>query len=88
MGDVTLNLSSPEQLSTLIYSRKPVDKTAWINKFDPYMGQTAFKQLVREETDIVYKAHVKRCADCYGSGKIRKEKKEGTPYAKLSKCKS
>ena len=88
MGDVPLNLSSPEQLSTLIYSRKPVDKTAWINKFDPYMGQTAFKQLVREETDIVYKSHVKRCADCYGSGKIRKEKKDGTPYAKLSKCNS
>ena len=88
MGDVPLNLSSPEQLSTLIYSRKPVDKTVWINKFDPYMGQTAFKQLVREETDIVYKSHVKRCADCYGSGKIRKEKKDGTPYAKLSKCNS
>ena len=88
MGDVPLNLSSPEQLSTLIYSRKPVDKSIWINKFDPYMGQTAFKQLVREETDIVYKSHVKRCADCYGSGKIRKEKKDGTPYAKLSKCNS
>ena len=88
MGDVPLNLSSPEQLSTLIYSRKPVDKTAWINKFDPYMGQTAFKQLVREETDIVYKSYVKRCADCYGSGKIRKEKKDGTPYAKMSKCNS
>jgi len=88
MGDVPLNLSSPEQLSTLIYSRKPVDKTVWINKFDPYMGQTAFKQLVREETDIVYKSHVKRCVDCYGSGKIRKEKKDGTPYAKLSKCNS
>ena len=88
MGDVPLNLSSPEQLSTLIYSRKPVDKSIWINKFDPYMGQTAFKQLVREETDIVYKSYVKRWADCYGSGKIRKENKDGTPYAKMSKCNS
>ena len=88
MGDVPLNLSSPEQLSTLIYSRKPMNKSTWINKIDPYMGQTAFKQLIREETDVVFKSHVKRCADCYGSGKLRKEKKDGTPYSKQSKCNS
>ncbi|MDB0024598.1 DNA polymerase [bacterium] len=88
MGDVPLNLSSPEQLSTLIYSRKPINKSTWINKIDPYMGQTAFKQLIREETDVVFKSHVKRCADCYGSGKLRKEKKDGTPYSKQSKCNS
>jgi DNA polymerase I-like protein with 3'-5' exonuclease and polymerase domains len=86
MGDVPLNLSSPEQLSTLIYSRKPVNKSSWVNSYDPYMARSAFKQLIRDQTNVVYKSYVKRCEDCYGSGKIRKEKKNGTPYTKMSKC--
>ena len=86
MGDVPFNLSSPEQLSTLIYSRKPINKTIWMNAHEPYMTKSNFKDLINEQTHIVYKAKLERCAVCYGSGKTRKEKKDGTPYAKATKC--
>ncbi len=86
MGDVPINLSSPEQLSTLIYSRKPKNKTVWMNAHEPYMSDTSFRDLIRDETDIVYKAKLKQCKTCYGSGKIRKVKKDGTPFAKETRC--
>ena len=86
MGDVPINLSSPEQLSTLIYSRKPKNKTVWMNAHEPYMSDASFKDLVRDETDIVYKASLKQCKTCYGSGKIRKVKKDGNPFAKETRC--
>jgi len=86
MGDVPVNLSSPEQLSALIYSRKPVNKTVWMNAHSPYMSNSSFHDLIRDETTIVYKSTLKQCKICYGSGKIRKEKKDGTPYAKATKC--
>ena len=31
MGDTPINLSSPEQMSWVIYSRKPKDKPMWAN---------------------------------------------------------
>ena len=86
MGDVPINLSSPEQLSTLIYSRKPKNKTVWMNAHEPYMSDASFKDLVRDETDIVYKASLKQCKTCYGSGKTRKVKKDGNPFAKETRC--
>ena len=86
MGDVPINLSSPEQLSTLIYSRKPKNKTVWMNAHEPYMSDASFRDLIRDETDIVYKAKLKQCKTCYGSGKIRKVKKDGNPFAKETRC--
>ena len=41
MGDTPINLNSPEQLSWLIYSRKPINKQEWPIVFSPYMGDTA-----------------------------------------------
>ena len=35
MGDRPINLNSPEQLSWIIYSRKPHDKPMWANSFEP-----------------------------------------------------
>ena len=34
MGDTKINLSSPEQLSWLIYSKKPKDKKHWAKIFN------------------------------------------------------
>jgi DNA polymerase I-like protein with 3'-5' exonuclease and polymerase domains len=42
MGDTPVNLSSPEQLSAVIYSRKPKDKGAWSTRFSKYMKQGEF----------------------------------------------
>ena len=48
MGDIPINLNSPEQLSWVIYSRKPINKTQWANDADPYMSPVDFKRFVNE----------------------------------------
>ena len=86
MGDTPINLNSPEQLSWVIYGRKPKNKTVWANALRPYMSDTEFKSLVAKETDIVYKTKAIKCEACNGYGTIRKTKKNGEPYAKPTKC--
>ena len=86
MGDTPINLNSPEQMSWIIYSRKPKDKTTWMNNFVPYMSKEEFKSKIEENTDIVYKTRAQKCIECNGTGTIRKVKKDGTLYAKLPKC--
>ena len=86
MGDIPVNLNSPEQLSWVVFSRKPKDKAMWKNNFTPYMEKDEFKSKVREHSSVVYKSVAKKCPVCYGYGKIRKTKKDGKPFAKESKC--
>lgn len=86
MGDTPINLNSPEQLSWVIYSRKPKDKTVWANAIHPYMRDTQFKDIVRKETQVVYKTTAVKCEECNGTGYIRKTKKNGEPFAKPNKC--
>ena len=86
MGDTPINLNSPEQLSWVIYSRKVKDKNLWSNTIHPYMRDTPFKDLVRSQTEYLYKTEAVQCSDCKGTGYIRKVKKDGTPFAKPNKC--
>ena len=86
MGDYPINLNSPEQLSWLIYSRKPKDKKNWVDCFTEDMVDVDFKSAINDLSDIVYKQKAKQCKECYGSGKIRKTKKNGEPFAKPNKC--
>ena len=86
MGDTPVNLNSPEQLSQVIYSRKPHDKTMWQNNFDPYMGKDKYKNTVKHNSSLVYKTKAKQCSNCYGNGKYYKTKKDGTKWAKASNC--
>ena len=86
MGHTPINLNSPEQLSSVIYSRKPVNKTEWAVIFSPYMPIDEYKQKVKEHSNIVYKTEAKKCVDCKGKGTIRKVKKDGNPYSRDSKC--
>ena len=44
MGDTPINLNSPEQLSTVIYSRKPQDKATWSSNFVPNMHTSDFEK--------------------------------------------
>ena len=88
MGDMPINLNSPEQLSWIIYSRKPQDKTVWANAFTPYEPVSDFKLKVRQHSDIIYKQRAERCTVCNGSGKVRKVKKDGTLYSKHNNCSS
>ena len=86
MGDTPINLNSPEQLSWVIYSRKPHDKTDWQNSYNPYMKENTFRDIVNKKTKIVYKTKAKQCPSCKGHGKYRKTKKDGTPFANETKC--
>lgn len=87
MGDRTINLNSPEQLSWVIYSKKPNDKKVWADLFDDYhMTDADFKSTVRHNSTTLYKQKAKQCNTCYGTGQIRKVKKDGTPFARTNKC--
>ena len=86
MGDTPINLNSPEQMSWVIYSRKPKDKAMWANEFTPHMSVEDFKYNVKQNSDIVYKTQAKMCSVCNGTGKIRKVRKDGTLYANQNNC--
>ncbi len=86
MGDTPINLNSPEQMSWVIYSRKPKDKVMWANAFTPYMPDKDYKKTVKNNSDIVYKTKAQRCQTCLGTGKIRKVRKNGIPYANTNNC--
>ena len=46
MGDTPINLNSPEQMSWVIYSRKPKDKHYWANEFQLYMIRKSLESAI------------------------------------------
>jgi DNA polymerase I-like protein with 3'-5' exonuclease and polymerase domains len=89
MGDRPINLNSPEQLSWVIYSKKPKDKKVWADLFDDFrMSDTEYRSTVRQNSVTLYKQKAKQCRVCNGTGQIRKVKKNGTPFARTNKCSS
>jgi len=86
MGDTPVNLNSPEQLSWLIYSRKPKDKHDWVMTFNAHMPKEDFRREVRDKADILRKTKAIQCHVCNGHGRIRKTRKNGTPYANENRC--
>ena len=88
MGDTKINLSSPEQLSWLIYSRKPKDKKHWAkifnvgidkntgkNKKRPQFSRIQFRNLVSDNSEKIFKTTAEQCRNCNGKGVIKKNKK-------------
>ena len=100
MGDTPINLASGDDLSAVIYSRKVKDKKLHKEvfnlgmgpngkpKYAPRMSATRFAGAVRATTVVARKTMAKCCPECKGSGKIRKRKKDGTPYKSLNICPS
>jgi DNA polymerase I-like protein with 3'-5' exonuclease and polymerase domains len=86
MGDTPVNLNSPEQLSWVIYGRKVKDKTDWVTAIDPYMTGSDFKEAMAQHTTRLYRTESTQCTTCNGYGRIRKTKKDGTPFAKETRC--
>ena len=86
MGDTPINLNSPEQMSWVIYSRKPHDKTMWANSFTPYMDKVSYNDTVSRNSDIIYRTKAVSCRECNGTGQIRKVRKNGTLYTVTNKC--
>ena len=99
MGDTKINLSSPEQLSWLIYSIKPKDKKEWCkifnigidkntgkNKKRPQYSRLQFRNLVTDNTIPIFKTVAQQCLHCKGKGVIKKIKKDGSPFKNYTKC--
>lgn len=86
MGDTPINLNSPEQMSWVIYSRKPKDKTQWANSFDPYMKQDEFKRFINASSDVIRKTKAVKCTECKGAGGFYKTKVNGQPFKNMTKC--
>jgi len=102
MGDTPVNLSSPDDRSVLLYSRKVKDKPLWSMTFNlgqemrgntikpklrRRMKKNDFIRNVRNMTDIVYKTVGQQCAGCLGHGKVRPVNKNGEPSKVLRICK-
>ena len=88
MGHRHINLNSPEQLSQVIYSRRPIDKAMWQNNFDPYMSKQEYKSVMKENSEIVFKKEPEKCHTCDGSGKVYRTRKDGSKYARPNNCKN
>lgn len=101
MGHTTVNLSSPEQLSQAVYSRRVLDKTQWAKlfnlgteernsvkkkKYAYKMTNSEFTTIVRENTEKLRKTESYQCECCKGFGKIRKIKKDGNEFKKETSC--
>jgi DNA polymerase I-like protein with 3'-5' exonuclease and polymerase domains len=86
MGDTPINLNSPEQLSWVIYSRKPINKTDWANGADPYMSPEAFKRFINASSVPIRRTKAVKCTDCSGKGTFFKKKKDGADFKKPTKC--
>ena len=86
MGDTPINLNSPEQISQVIYSRILHDKKKWAVAFDNADTKEDFRKAVKENSSMMVKTKASICKTCNGEGKIRKIKKDGTPFAKPSRC--
>lgn len=86
MGDTPINLNSPEQLSWVVYSRKPYSKDRWATAITPYMTDQDFKLAMKQHFAPVYKTKAVKCDPCHGKGYVFKVKKDGSPFKKSNKC--
>ena len=102
MGDTPINLSSPDDRSVLLYSRKVRDKKEWARTFNlghemrgstmkpkqrVRMAEKEFRGTVRRMTDVVYKTKGQQCPKCSGEGRTRALRKDGTPGKAIRVCK-
>ena len=99
MGDTPINISSTEDLSKVIYSRKVHDKNTWASIFNigidkrtnkpkrrPNISEQEVEQIILKHTEQVYKTIAEQCTMCNGLGYIRRIKKDGTQFKSTNKC--
>jgi DNA polymerase I-like protein with 3'-5' exonuclease and polymerase domains len=99
LGDIPINLDSPEQLSWLIYSRKVNDKHAWKETFN--LGTNArgkrnkprrlstkdFLDTIKRQTTLIEFSNSQHCRTCDGKGRIHTAlTKSGREYKNPPKC--
>ena len=87
MGDTPLNINSPEQLSTLVFSRKPTNKKTWALTVNAFMSDSKFKECMKSMTGPVYKTKAAKCFMCNGTGMVQLLTKKGIPRKNKNICK-
>ena len=86
MGDTPINLNSPEQVSQVIYSRKVRNKKEWAVLFEYVNTKDEFLSAYKSNSDMMMRTKAHTCLKCNGTGKVRKTRKDGKPFAKPTKC--
>jgi len=86
MGDMPVNLNSPEQMSQVIYGRKPIDKKVWADINDPDLKKEEWDITIDNYTEVVHKKRMEQCPKCKGSGQTFKTKVDGSLYKRSNKC--
>lgn len=101
MGDTTVNMDSPKQLSEVIYSRyvREGQEDTWLKVFNigkdergknlrrPKMSFAEYSSNVQRMCSTVMRTEMHKCTECDGQGKIQKLKKDGGLFKKPTKCK-
>ena len=87
MGDTPVSLTSNEQMSQVIFSRRMINKKEWVDLFEFTSTVDEYKDAVRANSKPVYRTKAFTCPTCEGQGKTYKTKKDGTRFAKPNKCK-
>jgi DNA polymerase I-like protein with 3'-5' exonuclease and polymerase domains len=87
MGDTPVSLTSNEQMSQVIFSRRMTNKKEWVDLFEFTSTVDEYKDAVKANSKPVYRTKAFTCPTCEGQGKTYKTKKDGTRFAKPNKCK-
>ena len=87
MGDTPINISSPEQMSQVVFSVCMNNKKEWAELFEFTNNPTEFRSAVKANSHPIYRTKAFTCPTCEGLGKTYKTKKDGTRFAKPNNCK-
>ncbi len=101
MGDKPYNLNSSDDLSAILYSRRPRNKKVWVERFNIgselrngvskpkrlniFKGE-GFSRMLTQEMLVEQKCTARKCRNCNGVGTIYRTKKDGTRYANPNIC--
>lgn len=98
MGDTPVRLTSPDFKSQLLFSRSINDKKQWKTEFNIGTDEAGRKKrrrslrkhelngAISSMTSVVRKTKATQCSSCIGTGEYWKVKKDGTPWARPTKC--
>ena len=101
LGDTPFSLTSNDDLSMLIFSRRPNNKGVWAEAFNlgtemingtrkpkrPYtMPKKELGEKIERLSTLVYKTTAYQCNVCGGTGKVARKRKNGTWGTPRYKC--
>lgn len=101
LGDTPFNLASNDDLSMLIYSRKPNNKKKWAAVFNlgtemvhgqrkkkrpTRMKKEALAAAITRLSHVIYKTTAEQCPGCKGKGKVARKRKDGSWGAPRFNC--